>query len=88
MLGGDIARGWDLARTTEGQTATGAVSVLVDRLIGLAAFLVASLAGLACAVVLLGCSDLAWLLTVTGIGLVGFVLGFVALLSQHPRQMV
>ncbi|MGD9405653.1 MAG: lysylphosphatidylglycerol synthase transmembrane domain-containing protein, partial [Anaerolineae bacterium] len=61
MVGGDIARGWDLARHTEGQAAEVAVSVLVDRLVGLAGFLLASVLGLAAAVLVLGRPELGWL---------------------------
>lgn len=88
MVGGDIARGWDLARSTEGQTAAVAVSVLMDRLVGLAAFLVASLLGLAYAVVGLRQADLGWLLTTTAILLAGFCLGFAVLISGRLRALV
>lgn len=88
MLGADIARGWDLARTVEGQAAPVAVSVLVDRLVGLAAFLVASVLGLAYAVAILGRSDLTWLLTTVALILVAFGLAFAVLMSQRLRRLV
>jgi uncharacterized protein (TIRG00374 family) len=88
MVGGDIARGWDLARHTAGQTAPVAVSVLVDRLVGLAAFLVTAVLGLTYAVVGLGRSDLTWLLTTVALILVGFALAFAVLMSQHLRRLV
>jgi len=88
MVGGDIARGWDLARHTEERTAPVAVSVLVDRLIGLAAYLVAAVLGLAYAVVGLGRSDLLWLLTTIGLALLVFSLGFAVLMSQRLRHVV
>ena len=75
MIGGDIARGWDLARQTEGHTASIAVSVLVDRLVGLAAYLVAAVLGLAFAVAFLERPDLAWLLTTMTIALIVLVSG-------------
>jgi uncharacterized protein (TIRG00374 family) len=88
MIGGDIARGWDLARHTKGQGAPVAVSVLVDRLVGLAGFLVAAVLGLAYAVVRLGRPDLTWLLTTVALMLAGFALAFAILMSQRLRQLV
>jgi uncharacterized protein (TIRG00374 family) len=88
MVGGDIARGWDLARHTEGQGAPVAVSVLVDRLVGLAAFLVAAVLGLAYAVFGLDRSDLGWLLTTTLLILLAFGLAFAVLMSQRLRRLV
>jgi len=88
MVGGDIARGWDLARHTEGQAAPVAVSVLLDRLIGLAAFLVAAVVGLAYAVAGLGRSDLTWLLITVGLISIAFALAFAVLMSQRLRRLV
>jgi uncharacterized protein (TIRG00374 family) len=88
MIGGDIARGWDLARHTEGQAAPVAVSVLVDRLMGLAAFLVASVVMLAYAILFLGRSDFGWLLTTMALITAGFAAAFAALMSQHLRRLI
>lgn len=88
MVGGDIARGWDLARHAGGQAASVAVSVLVDRLVGLAAFLVAAVVGLAWAVARLGRPDLTWLLSTVGLLLLTFVLACAALMSQRLRRLV
>ncbi|MGD8466747.1 MAG: lysylphosphatidylglycerol synthase transmembrane domain-containing protein [Anaerolineae bacterium] len=88
MVGGDIARGWDLARQTEGQSADVAVSVLVDRLIGLSGYLVGAVLGMLAAVLLLGRQDLVWLLAVLGLFLVGFSLAFAVLMSQRLRRLV
>jgi glycosyltransferase 2 family protein len=87
MIGGDIARGWDLARHTEGQGAAVAVSVVVDRLVGLAAFLIASVLGLAYAVVALGRQDFVWLLSTMGVVLSGFALTFAMLMSHRLRDL-
>ncbi len=87
MIGGDIARGWDLARHTQGQGAPVAVSVLVDRLIGLAAFLIASVAMLAYAVLGLGRHDLSWLLSTMTIITAIFVLASAVLMSQRLRKL-
>jgi uncharacterized protein (TIRG00374 family) len=88
MVGGDIARGWDLARHTKGQGTQVAVSVLVDRLVGLAAFLVAAVLGLAYAVVVLERPDMNWLLTTMIVLLAGFAAAFSALMSQRLRRLV
>lgn len=88
MVGGDIARGWDLARSTEGQGAQVAVSVLVDRLVGLAGFLVAAVLGLGAAVVLRDRPDLTWLLAAMMLLLTGFAVAFAVLMSQRLRRLV
>jgi uncharacterized protein (TIRG00374 family) len=88
MVGGDIARGWDLARHSQGQAAPVAVSVLVDRLVGLAGYLVAALLGLAGAVLVMGRADLMWLLTAIGLVFLGFALAFGVLMSQRLRRLV
>ena len=87
MIGGDIARGWDLARSNPGQSTQVAVSVLMDRLVGMAAFLTAAAAGLAYAVAGLGRSELGWLLTTTAAILAAFVLVVCVLLSQRLRRL-
>jgi uncharacterized protein (TIRG00374 family) len=88
MIGADIARGWDLARQTEGQGAPVAISVLVDRLIGLAAFLLAAVLGLGVAVIVLERPDLTWLLATLVVLLSGFALAFAVLMSQRLRRLV
>lgn len=88
MLGGDVARGWDLARSVEGKNEAIAVSVLVDRLVGLAAFLVAAVLGLSFAVAGLGRTDLTWLLTTVAVVLLAFFAGLVVLMSQTIRRLV
>jgi uncharacterized protein (TIRG00374 family) len=87
MIGGDIARGWDLARDTPGQAAEVAVSVLVDRLLGLAAFLAAAVMGLAYAVAGLDRPDLRWLLGTMALILLGFLAAFALLMSQRLRRL-
>ncbi len=91
MIGADVARGWDLARGmdgTPGAAAPVAVSVLVDRLVGLAAFLVAAVAGLAYAVAGLGRADMGWLLVTMIIVLAAYALGFALLMSQRLRRLM
>jgi uncharacterized membrane protein YbhN (UPF0104 family) len=65
-----------------------AVSVLVDRLIGLAAFLLASVAGLAYAVWGLNRPDVGWVLTTMVAVLAAFVVAFALLMSQRLRRLV
>lgn len=88
MIGGDIARGWDLARQTEGQGAQVAVSVLVDRLVGMAAYLMAAVLGLLYAVTVLGRADLTWLLTALIVLSTVVATGFAVLMSQRLRRLV
>lgn len=91
MIGADVARGWDLARGmdgTPGAAAPVAVSVLVDRLVGLAAFLVAAVAGLVYAVAGLGRADMRWLLTTMIVVLAAYALAFALLMSQRLRRWV
>ncbi len=88
MVGADIARGWDLARQSEGGGTRVAVSVLVDRLIGLSGYLLGAGLGLAFAVVGLGRSDLTWLLASLGALLLVFALGFAVLMSQRLRRLI
>ncbi len=88
MIGGDIARGWDLARQTEGKGSQVAVSVFVDRLVGMAAYLIAAVLGLAYAVVVMGRSDLTWLLTALALLLMVAAMGFAVLMSQRLRLLV
>jgi len=88
MVGADIARGWDLARHTEGQAAQVAVSVLVDRLVGLAAYLVSAVLGLLYAVIGLGRSDVTWVLATMTLVLTMFSLAFAVLMSQRLRRLV
>ena len=89
MVGGDVARGWDLARTSApGQAAPVAVSVLLDRLLGLASFLAAAVTGLAYACVVLGRSDLSKALAIMASVLGGFLVAMAVLMSQRLRGLV
>jgi uncharacterized membrane protein YbhN (UPF0104 family) len=65
-----------------------AVSVLVDRLVGLSAYLVAAVLGLAYAVLGLGRMDLSWLLSTVALVLLAFVLALAVLMSQRLRRLV
>jgi uncharacterized protein (TIRG00374 family) len=85
---GDIARGVDLARHTKGHGAEVAVSVLMDRLVGLASFLFASVVMLAFAVFSLGRTDLISLWVTVLLVLLVFVVALAVLLSRRLRGLV
>jgi hypothetical protein len=72
----------------DGAGACVAVSVVVDRLIGLGAFVVASAAGLAYAVFVLDRTDMQWLLGVVATLLAGYLLAFALLMSARLRRLV
>jgi len=82
---GDIARGVDLARHTQGQAAEVAVSVLMDRLVGLASFLFASAITLAFAVFSLGRADLSSLWVTVLLALLALATALAVLLSRRLR---
>ncbi len=94
-VGGDVMRGYGLAQHTQRRT-DAAVSVIMDRLVGLLAFLTAAV--LAGSLVILTASDLARttvalrnVRTLTGIawvGEVGLVVGTGLLLSRRTKRWV
>jgi uncharacterized protein (TIRG00374 family) len=84
---GDIARGMDLARHTKGRGAEVAVSVLMDRLVGLASFLFASAVTLAFAVFSLARTDLTSLWVTVLLVLLAFVIALAVLLSRRLRGL-
>jgi uncharacterized protein (TIRG00374 family) len=84
---GDIARGVDLARHTKGHGAEVAVSVLMDRLVGLASFLFASAVTLAFAVFSLGRTDLTSLWVTVLLVLLAFATTLAVLLSRRLRGL-
>jgi uncharacterized protein (TIRG00374 family) len=84
---GDIARGVDLARHTKGRGAEVAISVLVDRLVGLASFLFASAVTLAFAVFSLARTDLTSLWVTVLLVLLAFVIALAVLLSRRLRGL-
>ena len=85
---GDIARGVDLARHTQGHGAEVAVSVLMDRLVGLASFLFASVVTLAFAVFSLGRADLTSLWVSVLLVLLALAIALAVLLSRRLRGLV
>lgn len=85
---GDIARGVDLARHTQGQAAEVAISVLMDRLVGLASFLFAAVVTLAFAVFALGRADLSSLWVAVLLALLALAMALAVLLSRRLRERV
>jgi len=87
MVAGDVMRGYGLAMDSE-QAAEAAISVLVDRLVGLASFLFGGLLGVAFALWRLGRKDFFGLALVVLAANILFILGFASLLSRRLRRLL
>ncbi|RLC80266.1 MAG: hypothetical protein DRI61_06145 [Chloroflexi bacterium] len=87
MVAGDVVRGYGLARDSE-QAAESAISVLVDRMVGLASFLFAGLLALALAVALMGRDDFRWLMFIVLLANLAFAALFLALISRRLRGVL
>lgn len=87
MVAGDVVRGYGLARDTE-KAAEAAVSVLVDKLVGLLAFITAGALLSLYAVWGLGRTDLRGLALVACAAFLAFVLGFASMLSRRLRSLL
>ena len=86
-VGGDVMRGYGLARYTD-RTADAAVSVIVDRVVGLMAYLSTAVIAAVVAVNLTGHTELAQVEWVAIIALLGLMLGFGLLLSRRLRGLI
>ncbi len=86
-IGGDVMRGYGLARYTD-RTADAAVSVIVDRVVGLTAYLSTAVIAAVVAVNLTGHNELAQVEWVAIIALLGLMLGFGLLLSRRLRGLI
>ncbi len=86
-VGGDVMRGYGLARYTE-RTAEAAVSVIVDRIVGLLAFMASAAVSAAVAVLLMHRTELQGveLAAVLGLGLVTG--GLAGMLSRRVRSLL
>jgi glycosyltransferase 2 family protein len=84
-IGGDVMRGYGLARYTE-RTADAAVSVVVDRLVGLIAFITSAVIASAVAIFLFGRSDMQRIELAGVIVLLAVAGGFSLLLSHRFRH--
>lgn len=87
MVAGDVVRGYDLARSTE-RVPEAAISVVVDKLIGLLAFATAGTVMIAFAVWGLGRSDLKGVAFIVFLAFAGFVLLFASILSRRLRRLM
>ncbi len=86
-VGGDVMRGYGLARYTD-RTADAAVSVIVDRVVGLTAYLSTAVAAAIVAVNFTGHEELEQVEWVAIIVLLGLLLGFGVLLSRRLRGLI
>jgi len=86
-VGGDVMRGYELARYTD-RTADAAVSVIVDRVIGLLAYMSTAAVAAFILVTFRGRSDLQAVEWVAGMALAVLVAGFSVLLSRRLRGFI
>ncbi len=86
-VGGDVMRGYGLARYTD-RTADAAVSVIVDRVVGLTAYLSTAVIAAIVAVNLTGHNELVQVEWIAIIALSGLMLGFGLLLSRRLRGLI
>jgi uncharacterized protein (TIRG00374 family) len=96
-VGGDVMRGYGLARYTE-RSAEAAVSVVVDRIIGLLAFMFTAVVAALAAVNIIPtgqsqtdqllAQNLAQVEVVAMLGMVAIVVAFAIMLSQRLRQLL
>lgn len=86
-VGGDVMRGYGLARYTD-RAAAAAVSVLMDRIIGLMAYMSTAVVAAVVAVNLTGHQELAQVEWVAIVALLVLALGFGMLLSRRLRSLI
>jgi uncharacterized protein (TIRG00374 family) len=86
-VGGDIMRGYGLARYTE-QAAEAAVSVVVDRIVGLMAFMSSAVVSALVAGFLLDKENLKGIEVAATIGLGIIGIGFALILSRRVRSLI
>lgn len=86
-VGGDVVRGFSLARYTD-RGADAAVSVIVDRVIGLMAYMTTAAFAAFIAVNLAGHSELQEVEWVAAVALIVLAVGFALLLSRRLRDLI
>ncbi len=86
-IGGDVMRGFGLARYTD-RTADAAVSVIVDRVVGLTAYLSTAVVAAIVAVNLTGHAELAQMEWIAILALAVLLSGFGLLLSRRLRGLI
>ena len=83
-VGGDVMRGYGLARHTE-QITEAAISVIVDRVVGMVAFMIAAVGSATWAIVVMQRSELQGIEAAAAAGLVLTAGGFGVILSRRVR---
>ena len=86
-IGGDVMRGYGMARTTD-RTADAAVSVVVDRLIGLLAYMSTAAVMAIVVITVMGHTNLRWLFNLALVALVVMVAAMAVLFSRRLRRQV
>lgn len=86
-IGGDVMRGYGMARYTD-RTADAAVSVVVDRIIGLLAYMSTAAVTAIIVVRLMDHSDLLWLSNLAFLVLAGIAMGLAVMLSRRLRMQI
>jgi uncharacterized protein (TIRG00374 family) len=86
-VGGDLMRGYGLARHTE-QAAEAAVSVVVDRIVGLMAFMSSAVVAALVAIFLMHQENLRGVELAAMVGLAVIAAGFAVILSRRVRALV
>jgi hypothetical protein len=86
-IGGDVMRGYGMARYTD-RTADAAVSVVVDRIIGLLAYMSTAAVTAIVVVRLMNHSDLQWLSNLAFLVLAGIAMALAVMLSRRLRMQV
>jgi uncharacterized protein (TIRG00374 family) len=86
-VGGDVMRGYGLARYTE-RTAEAAISVIVDRIVGLVAFMVSAVVSAAVATLVMQRTELQGIEAAAVAGLVLVGGGFLVVLSRRVRLLL
>jgi glycosyltransferase 2 family protein len=87
MVGGDVMRGYGLARYTDRTTAA-AVSVIMDRIVGLLAYMASALIAGFIAVTITGRSDLRHVEVAALVALLLLAVAFGVLLSRSARRLI
>ena len=86
-VGGDVMRGYGLARYTE-QAAEAAVSVVIDRIVGLMAFMSTAVVAAMVAVLVMHQENLKGIEVAAVIGLAVIAVGFAVILSRRVRGVI
>lgn len=86
-IGGDVMRGYGMARYTD-RTAEAAVSVVVDRIVGLLAYMSTAAVTAIVVVRVMNHTELQWLFTLAVVALAGIGLALAVMLSRRLRLQI